>query len=36
MEERGREKNVQGLRDFTWKENSREALDLGVLIVDGE
>jgi hypothetical protein len=36
MEEREKEKNVQGLGDFTGKENSKEALDLGVLIVDGE
>jgi hypothetical protein len=36
MEETKKEKNVQGLGDFTWKENSKDALDLGVLIVDGE
>jgi hypothetical protein len=36
MEEREKEKNVKGLGGFTWKENSKDAFDLRVLIVDGE
>ncbi len=36
MEEREKETNVKGLGGFTWKENSKDALDLGVLIVNGE